>query len=291
MSATINKMKLILDGPIFRTAIIILIVINALILGALTYREIPDDIRETLIFADQIIVYIFVAEIITKLFAYRLEFFKSGWNIFDFLVVGISLIPGGHGITVLRALRVLRVLRLLRFVPMMRRVTEALFRALPGMGAIISIIILVIYVYAVMATTMFGQSENPEVIALFGNLQSSALTMFQIMTLDGWRSEVVQLVIDDGHPWAGWFFIVYIFLVSFAILNLFIALIVDALQADHEAAQEERLDKLGTSVGEANEEREEMMAVLMSLRSEISFLRERIDERAPSMEETAPADD
>lgn len=291
MSATINKMKLILDGPIFRTAIIILIVINALILGALTYREIPDDIRETLIFADQIIVYIFVAEIITKLFAYRLDFFKSGWNIFDFLVVGISLIPGGHGITVLRALRVLRVLRLLRFVPMMRRVTEALFRALPGMGAIISIIILVIYVYAVMATTMFGQSDNPEVIALFGNLQSSALTMFQIMTLDGWRSEVVQLVIDDGHPWAGWFFIVYIFLVSFAILNLFIALIVDALQADHEAAQEERLDKLGTSVGEANEEREEMMAVLMSLRSEISFLRERIDERAPSTEETAPVKD
>lgn len=277
-----ERLRDILDGRIFRFSIVVLIIINAIILGALTYRTLPEDIRRTLIAADQIIVFIFVAEILVKLVAQRTDFFRSGWNIFDFLVVGLSLIPGGHGITVLRALRVLRVLRLLRFVPMMRRVTEALFRALPGMGAIISIIILVIYVYAVMATTMFGQTENEEVLALFGDLPSAALTMFQIMTLDGWRSEVVQLVIDDGHPWAGWFFIVYIFLVSFAILNLFIALIVDALQADHEAAQEERLASLDSSVGEANEEREEMMAVLMSLRSEISSLREQLDQQTKS---------
>lgn len=263
----------ILNGNIFRFFIIGLIVINAAILGVLTYRDLPQVWTSVLLRVDQIILYIFVLEIVLKLAVRRLDFFRNGWDLFDFLVVMISLVPGGNSITILRAMRVLRVLRLLRFVPMMRRITEALFRALPGMSAIVAIIVLVIYVYAVMATTLFGASEDPEVLLLFGDLQSSALTMFQIMTLDGWRSEVVQKVIDDGHPWAGLFFIVFIFLVSFAILNLFIALIVDALQADHEAAQEERLANLDETVEEAHEEREEMMALLISMRDEIIGLK------------------
>lgn len=281
-STGLDRLREILDGRVFRSVIVALIIINALILGALTYREMPDNWTNTLIMIDQCILALFVGEILLKFVAYRLEFFKSGWNLFDFVVIAISLIPGGNGVTILRAMRVLRVLRLLRFVPMMRRITEALFRALPGMGAIIAILLLVIYVYAVMATTLFGNSQNEEVATLFGDLPSSALTMFQIMTLDGWRGEVVQKVIDDGHPWAGWFFIVFIFLVSFAILNLFIALIVDALQADHEQAQEDRLAHLDVTVGEAHEEREEMMSILMGLRSELADVKAKLADVSPN---------
>ncbi|MEL6754328.1 MAG: ion transporter, partial [Pseudomonadota bacterium] len=201
------------------------------------------------------------------------NFFRSGWNWFDFIVVGVSLAPGGDGLSVLRALRVLRVLRLLHVVPMMRRITEALLKALPGMGAILAVLGLITYVAAVMATNMFGDTDTPEVEQLFGDLPSSALSLFQVMTMDGWRFEVVQKVVDDGHPYAWWFFLVFIFLASFAVLNLFIALIVEALQAEQEALQDEQMDKLEEEAEEAHEEREEILVLLAELRDEIRELK------------------
>ena len=258
-----------------------LIILNAAILGILTYADsLPPTSVYWLEVMDRGITYAFAFEILLKLFVYRFMFFRSGWNWFDFIVVGISMVPGGQGFSVLRAMRVLRVLRLLHVVPMMRRITEALLKALPGMGAIVAVLALLTYVYAVMATNMYGDPSNEEVLELFGDLPSSAYSLFQVMTMDGWRFEVVQKVVDDGHPWAPLFFLTFIFVASFAVLNLFIALIVDALAAEQKAATEELLEDIEEDAEHAEEERDEIFDLLRSLKDEIAELKSVVSQQS-----------
>ena len=273
-----SPMERAIEGILFRNFITTLIIVNAVILGLLTYeRTLPSGFVASLSWFDRAVTVVFAIEILMKLTVYRLNFFKSGWNWFDFLVVGVSLIPGGAAFSVLRAMRVLRILRLLHIVPMMRRITEALLNALPGMGAILAVLALLTYVGAVMATNLFGDTDNPEVVQLFGDLPSSAYSLFQVMTMDGWRFEVVQKVVDDGNPYAPFFFLIFIFIASFAVLNLFIALIVDALAAEQRAATEEHLDEIEEDMDEefsdADKERDEIIALLHELKQEVAALK------------------
>jgi voltage-gated sodium channel len=266
------------ERPWFRSFITGLIIFNAAVLGLLTYRHsLPHELVSVLEVVDQAVTYIFALEILLKLAVYRFQFFRAGWNWFDFIVVGISLVPGAGAFSVLRALRVLRVLRLLHVVPVMRRITEALLKALPGMGAIVAVLALVTYVAAVMATNMYGNTETEEVRQLFGDLPSSALSLFQVMTMDGWRFEVVQKVVDDGHPMAWLFFLVFIFVASFAVLNLFIALVVDSLAAEQKAALAEGLEELEEEIeeerGEADDARSEILSILKHLQQEVAELK------------------
>ncbi|MCR9080499.1 MAG: ion transporter [Hyphomonadaceae bacterium] len=273
-----SALETAIEGSVFRNFITTLIIVNAIILGVLTYeRSLPGGFVSSLSWFDQAVTFIFAVEIALKLFVYRLNFFRQGWNWFDFLVVGISLIPGGAAFSVLRAMRVLRVLRLLHIVPMMRRITEALLNALPGMGAILAVLALLTYVGAVMATNMYGNTDNPEVLELFGDLPSSAYSLFQVMTMDGWRFEVVQKVVDDGHPFAPIFFLLFIFVASFAVLNLFIALIVDALAEEQRAATDEHLEEIEEEMdeefGSADKERDQIIEMLTDLKNEIAALK------------------
>ena len=279
-----SRLEQLIERRWVRFSIIGLIIINAVALGVLTWRDtLPPGLVSALEMLDWTITWIFAVEILVKLFVYRLKFFKLGWNNFDLIVVGVSLIPGGNTFSVLRALRVLRILRLLHVVPMMRRITEALLRALPGMGAIFAVLALVIYVAAVMATNMFGDTDNPEVSLLFGDLPKSAYSLFQVMTMDGWRFEVVQKVIDDGNPYAWLFFLIFIFIASFAILNLFIALVVDALAAEQKAALGETLgameDEIEDEFEEAEEAREAMLKLMTDMRAEIAELKQLIADK------------
>lgn len=266
-----------MEKPVFNQTITGLIFFNAFILGALTFTEIGTVWHDRLEIVDEVILIIFVAEIVLKLIAWRTDFFRNGWHVFDFIVVAISLVPASSSLAIMRALRVLRIFRLLHVVPMMRRITEALFRAIPGMSAILAVIALIIYVSAVIATDMFGRTDNEEVEMLFGNLHTSALSLFQVMTMDGWRNEVVQKVMDDGHPYAWIFFLIFIFVASFAVLNLFIALFVDALQAEHDAAQDEMMTELEDKAEDAEEERQQMLSLLRSLHKEIADLRQVVE--------------
>ena len=272
-----STLEAAIESSWFRNLITGLIILNAVILGVLTYSDALSGATVRILqVMDHAITVAFAVEIGLKLIVYRWSFFRLGWNWFDFIVVGVSLIPGGQGFSVLRALRVLRVLRLLHVVPMLRRITEALFKALPGMGAIMAVLALLTYVYAVMATNMYGNTDNEEVLQLFGDLPSSAFSLFQVMTMDGWRFEVVQKVIDDGHPWAPLFFLTFIFIASFAVLNLFIALIVEALAAEQKAATEELMEELEDieeDVEHAEEERDEIITLLTALKSEMAELR------------------
>lgn len=279
-----SSLEGMIERPWFRHLVITLIIVNAVILGVLTYREtLPPSLVLSLDAIDQAITYVFAIEILLKLFVYRLQFFRGGWNWFDFIVIGVSLIPGTQAFGVLRALRVLRVLRLLHIVPMMRRITEALMKALPGMGAIFAVLALITYVAAVMATNMYGNTENEEVAELFGDLPRSAYSLFQVMTMDGWRFEVVQKVIDDGNPYAWMFFLIFIFIASFAILNLFIALIVDSLAAEQQAIIEEGLDELEEELEDelmtAEKGRAAVLTAIQDMRSEIAALRAAVESR------------
>ena len=269
-----------IERPWFRHFIIILIVINAIVLGVLTYHEsLSNDLVQALEVFDRAVTWVFAVEILLKLFVYRVQFFRSGWNWFDFVVIGVSMLPGGAGFSVLRAMRVLRVLRLLHIIPMMKRITEALMKALPGMGAIFAVLALVTYVAAVMATNMFGDTDDPDVALLFGDLPRSAYSLFQVMTMDGWRFEVVQKVIDDGNPYAWIFFMIFIFIASFAILNLFIALVVEALASEQKAVLDEGLVEIEGEIDEAEDQRSEMVRLMTSMRAEIAELKQMVATR------------
>lgn len=260
----------LVDSDLFRNTITLLIITNAITLGIETMHDLPPGIHAGLRAFDTLVIGVFTIELMLKLFAWRLDFFKSGWNWFDLAIVTVSWLPGTQALQVLRSLRVLRVLRLLHVIPMMRRIVEALFHAIPGMGAILAVLGVLIYAGSVMSTTLFGQSDNPEVVALFGDMSASAFTLFQVMTMDGWRNEVVQKVMDDGHPYAWIFFLSFIFLASFAVLNLFIALIVDALQAEQEAQTEEAIDEIEDSIEDAQAEIRAEMKLMTSLITDLS---------------------
>lgn len=138
--------------------------------------------------------------------------------------------PGAQGLSVLRALRVLRVLRVVSVAPSLRRVVEGLVRALPGMGSVMVLLGIVVYVGAVMAVTLFGEARPDQ----FGTFGLAALTLFQLMTFDGWMGEIVAPAMEV-HPYAWAFFVPFMVVTGFAVLNLLVGLVVGAMQEATEA--------------------------------------------------------
>ena len=205
------------------------IILNAITLGLETDEGIMAKYAHILHIVDKVFLGIFIVEVVGKLIAYRLPFFKVGWNVFDFIVVAISLIPSSGPFVVIRAFRVLRVLRIMSVVPQMRNVITALLDAIPGMTSIAMVLMVVFYVSAVLATQIFGADPAPEMKELFGTIPSSMYSLFQVMTLEGWADSIANPTLKH-FPWALAFFIPFIVLTSFAVLNLFIGIIVDAMQ-------------------------------------------------------------
>jgi len=243
-------------GPT-QTAIIVVIVLNAIVIGletSTTAMALAGDVLRTL---DTAALSIFVAELAIKLFVYRARFFRDPWNLFDFTIVAISLAPAGAGLSVLRALRILRALRLISMVPSMRIVVQALMQAIPSMASVMALLGLVFYIAAVMATKLFGGDFD----AWFGTVGRSAFSLFQIMTLESWSMGIVRPVMEL-YPYAWVFFVPFILIVTFAVLNLFIAIIVNSM---HDAA-----------ASDAEEQAQAHDAVLRSLTDEVGRLREEI---------------
>ena len=173
---------------------------------------------------------IFVVELLLKLVALGPRFFRSGWNIFDFVIVGIALVPGAQGLSVLRALRILRVLRVVSAVPSLRRVVEWLLTALPGMGSVFLLMSIIFYIGAVMATKLFAASF-PE---WFGSIGASLYTLFQVMTLESLSMGIVRPVLEV-YPYAWAFFVPFIMVTTFAVVNLIVGLVVNSMQDAHAA--------------------------------------------------------
>lgn len=220
-----------LDRPFVTRFLITVILINAVTLGLETSPFVMDRVGGLVLAIDTICLSIFVAELAARFYALGLRFFRSGWNVFDFVIVGISLLPATGGFSVLRALRVLRVLRVVSVTPSLRRVVDGLGRALPGMGSVFLLISIIYYIAAVMATKLFA-SGFPE---WFGSLGASAYSLFQIMTLESWSMGIVRPVMEV-YPYAWAFFVPFILMTTFAVMNLIVGLIVNSMQ---EAANED----------------------------------------------------
>jgi voltage-gated sodium channel len=220
-----ERVRAFIESARFERSITALIVANAVTLGIETSPAVMARLGDPLYAFDRLVLAVFVVELLLRFFVYRGRFFENPWRLFDFVVVGIAVIPAGGAFAVLRALRVLRVLRLVSLVPSMRRVVGALLKALPGMASIVGLMGLVLYVSAVMATKLFGQIA-PE---YFGNLSASLFTLFQVMTVEGWPDIARGVMAQSPQSWI--FFVIYLLVATFMVLNLFIAVVVNAMQS------------------------------------------------------------
>jgi voltage-gated sodium channel len=260
-----ERIREIITSRTWDRAIVALIVLNAVTLGLETSATVMAAVGPVLLAIDKAILAVFVVEIALRLYVHRLRFFRDPWSLFDFTIVAVALMPASGPFSVLRALRILRVLRLVSMVPSLRRVVTGLVNALPGMGSIILLLGIVFYVASVMATELFGDAF-PD---WFGSVGLSAYSLFQIMTLESWSMGIVRPVMEVfPHAWA--FFVPFILSTTFVVLNLFIGVVVSAMQA---AVAEE-----GESGREATrQEGAQVAAALGELRAEVAALRAALE--------------
>ena len=265
------RIRGMVEADWFHRFIIAVISVNAIGLGLETIPFVNEEIGPLLWLIDTVCLLIFVFEISAKLLAYRMSYFKDPWNVFDFTIVAIAVLPMGGGLSVMRALRILRAVRIISVVPAMRRVVEGLLHAIPSLGAVFALLSILFYIAAVMATKLFG-SEFDE---LFGNFARSLFTLFQIMTLENWADGAVRPIMKV-YPYAWLFFIPFILIITFAVLNLFIAIIVNSMEA---AAKEDTemlhqdAEQLHADARQQTRENETLMSEIRALRTEIADLR------------------
>lgn len=249
-----NPLQIITESGVFKFFILACIIVNSILLGYDAHNGPDNPYRVLIAHWDDIFLYIFTAELALEFLAQGPRgWSSSGWNWFDFVIVGVSWLSAAPGITALRTFRVIRVFRLVSNVPQMQRVVEALMKAMPGILATLSILAIVYYIGAIMATTLYGQ-RFPE---QFGDLGRSALVLFQLTLFDDWGAIVSE--IGAVYPWAWAFFLTFTVVSAFAVLNLFIGVIVDAVQE----ARAGEIRSIGKEVEEIEEEVEDIAEAQM----------------------------
>ncbi|MFU8893892.1 MAG: ion transporter [Luteolibacter sp.] len=246
------------ESPRIQHVVIAVIMVNAVILGLETSAALMERMGGLLILLDRLCLLVFIAELAVKFAAYRGRFWRSGWNIFDFLVVAVALVPGAGPWAVLRSLRVLRVLRLLTVIPSLRKVVAAFLHSIPGLAGVCAVMSIFFYTAGVLATRLFAASF-PE---WFGSLPRSLYSLFQVMTLESWSMGIVRPVMEV-YPWAWAFFVPFIIIATFTILNLFIGIIVSTMQEL-------------SLVPDIEAEHEEVTAILGRIETDLRVLRERV---------------
>jgi voltage-gated sodium channel len=266
-----KKIERLVESSKFQNFIIGLIILNGITMGLETSKELASTYHTFFNFFDKFVITVFTIEIVLRIYVHRVSFFKDGWSLFDFSIVAISLMPTSGGFEILRILRVLRLFRLVTVVPQMRKIVMALVNVIPGMISIAALITLLFYISAIMATQLFGDTFP----VWFGTLGESFYTLFQIMTLESWSMGIVRPIMEV-HPYAWVFFVPFIFIVTFIMVNLIIAIVVDAMSVitsneEHNIVDEIHLNEDHTKVE------------IMKLRDEISQLKQLIIEQNKSL--------
>ncbi|MBU1665147.1 MAG: ion transporter [Gammaproteobacteria bacterium] len=275
-----ERLRAFIEHRRVQGVIIALILINAVLLGLETWPAAMAVAGGLILALDKAILVVFVVEIGLRLYVHRRDFWRDPWSVFDFAVVAIALLPATGQLAVLRALRVLRVLRLLTLVPSMRRVVGALLGAIPGLMSIGLVLLIIYYVFAVIATNLFA-AGYPE---WFGHLGRSLYTLFQIMTLESWSMGIARPVMES-FPYAWAFFVPFILVATFTMLNLFIAIIVNAMQSYTEDEQRETV----AAVEHAREHIEaDLHTEVRALRAEIRELKTLLTQAAPAQTMAPP---
>lgn len=256
--------------PWVQAAIMALIIANAVVLGLETSARATAAFGGVLAALDRTMLWIFTVEIAARIYAFRSRFFRDPWGVFDFLVIAIAWLPATGPLAVLRALRVLRVLRLISMLPRLRIVVEAMLHAVPGIGAIALLMVILYYVAAVIATKLFAET-HPQ---FFGTIGESMYTLFQIMTLESWSMGIVRPVMEHS-PQAWLFFIPFILVATFVMLNLFIGIIIESIQTLRKQREEEAAARAATAAAAAPPlaETAAVLHELRALREEVAALR------------------
>lgn len=273
-------LRRLVDHPLTERVVIALIVLNAITLGLETSASVMAEWGGVLLGVDRVLLVVFVAELVARMVVRGPRFFADPWNVFDFVVVGIALLPASGSFSVLRSLRILRVLRLITVVPSLRAVVSALVGALPGMGSIMMLLILIFYVFAVMATKLFGETHDET----FGSIGASMLSLFQVMTLDAWSDGLMRPMLEK-HPHAWLFFIPFVLVSAFVVLNLFIGVVVSALETERDAdrmRRQEDAETLSETIGNASADLARVAAAMDSLRARVAAMEAKRPDRPPA---------
>ncbi len=224
LRARLNRIK---ASKVFEISIITVIVVSAIAVGAHSYSLSPQTIK-ILAILEYIISAIFCVEIGVRILAEEKfsDFFRSGWNVFDFTIVAVSLIPIGNAqvVWVARLVRIFRVLRLISYVPQLRIIIDTLGRAIPRIGYVVLLMFILFYMYGTLGNMFFGKI-NP---FLWGNVSISMLTLFRIVSLEDWTDVMYETM--EVYPLSWIYYLSFIFLVTFIFLNIMVAIVIDAWQ-------------------------------------------------------------
>ena len=277
----------IADNPLFQQFIVGVIVLGAIVIGVETSATLTARYGAAILALEILIQTIFVAEIAIRILAYwprPLAFFGNGWNVFDFVVVAASLLPqAGAFATVVRLARLMRVTRLVSVFPELRLIIGTMVRSIPSMGHVIVLLTLLLFVYAVLGFHFFGEADA----ARWGSLGAALLTLFQMLTLEGWVE--IQAAVLDAHPWSWLYFSSFVFVAVFVVVNLFIAVVINNLEtvkheqqvnADRESANRGLLEAIGT-VRLALEELEGRLRAMPPDGVGAAFPRDLLDRQSP----------
>ena len=256
-----DKIKNIIESNLFTKFIIYLIVLNGITMGLETSKTFMLSFGTYASIFNQIVITIFTIEIALRIYVHRISFFKDPWSLFDFFIVAISLVPSSAGFEVFRVLRVLRLFRLITVVPQMKKIVSALISVIPGMLSVIALMTLFFYIFAIMATQLFSEKFHE----WFGTLGESFYTLFQIMTLESWSMGIVRPIMEE-YPYAWVFFVPFIFVVTFVMINLVVAIIVDAMAILNKKEEEHILEEVHLNETHINDE-------IRKLRTEIGELK------------------
>lgn len=267
-----EKAKKFVESNLFQNFILVVIALNAIIMGILTVRDLPYGVQQALTMVDTVCLWIFVAELLIKLVVYRFHFFGSGWNLFDLAVVILSIFSDLSFFSVFRIFRIFRVLRSLKALKSLRgfrmisglknlrMIVEAIGRSIPGICWSGMLLLLVYYIFSIMGTTLFG----PQFPDWFGSIGKSFYTLFQVMTLESWSMGISRPVMEV-FSWAWIYFVPFVLCTSFLIMNVVVGIVVNAISEVSESQVRE--DK------EAPEDTEDTQ---IQLRRELASLREQL---------------
>ena len=256
-----DRFERLRSNKAFELTVITIIVVSALLIGAKTYEEEASRFQEVILWLDVAVTVFFLVEILIRMAAERRlrDFFRKGWNVFDFLIVTASLIPMDDSEMVLlaRLLRIFRVLRLVSMIPELRLLIAALFKSIPRMGYVALLMFIIFYIYGAIGSFLFASVDEK----LWGNISLAMLTLFQVATFESWATAVLYPTMEH-YPYAWIYFLTFIFLNAFIFLNMMIGIVLDVMQKESLAIE------LETGEGEAAE--------LHGLRDDVRQLRDQL---------------
>ncbi|MBE0488309.1 MAG: ion transporter [Halomonas sp.] len=256
-----DRLERLRSHKAFELTVITIIVVSALLIGAKTYEEEVSRFQAAMLWLDVAVTVFFLVEILIRMAAEKRlrDFFRKGWNIFDFLIVTASLIPLDDSEMVLlaRLLRIFRVLRLVSMIPELRMLIAALFKSIPRMGYVVLLMFIIFYIYGALGSFLFASVDEK----LWGNISLAMLTLFQVATFESWATAVLYPTMEH-YPYAWIYFLTFIFLNAFIFLNMMIGIVLDVMQKESLAIE------LEMGEGEAAE--------LHGLRNDVRQMRDQL---------------